>query len=244
MVGFVLVSGLGSKRCGVNGVIQSSFVCKSVSTVQGVRYKKLLNNRRNVIPTAQFNYNIYQDGSERAKRTVGSGDRSVVVRKPLGLVLEEGQDGMVFVAAVNKGGNAAETGMINVGDIVVAVSASFGDEVWSTRGVGLERVLTSIKVRSGDFVTLILESATEVQAKKDAAINSAGERRDKARDEFGEREVLNPVTWTAMGNSEDESLRAELENEENSAAEDNGLVLYGSVAIGLAVILLILALSR
>ena len=139
---------------------------------------------------------MYQDSADRSKRAVTTADRSITVQKPLGLVLEEGQDGMVFVSEIDPDGNAAGED-INEGDIVVAVSATFGDEVWSTRGVGLDRVLKSIRIRSGQFVTLVLESADQVKERKDFAVQSAQERRQSAREKFGEREVLNPVTWTA-----------------------------------------------
>jgi NACalpha-BTF3-like transcription factor len=37
-------------------------------------------------------------------------------------------------------------------------SATFGDQMWSTRGVGLSRVLAAIRVRAGPNVSLVLES--------------------------------------------------------------------------------------
>lgn len=152
-------------------------------------------------PVAQYNYNIYQDSSDRSKRTVGADDRTVSIRKPLGLILEESQDGMVFVAEIDPEGNAAEEEDLSVGDIVVAVSATFGDEVWSTRGVGLDRVMKSIKVRSGPFVTLVLETPDQLAAKKVTAMANAADRRDKTREKFGSPEVLNPVSWTKQQES-------------------------------------------
>lgn len=154
----------------------------------------------------QFNYNIYQDVEDRSKRNVADSDRSVVIQKPLGIVLEEGQDGMVFVAEVDPEGNAADTGEVNEGDILVAVSATFGDEVWSTRGVGLDRVMKSIRIRAGDFVTLVLESPAELSQRKDFAARQAESRRKEARDKFGEREVLDPVSWTSVKPTSDNSL--------------------------------------
>ena len=37
-------------------------------------------------------------------------------------------------------------------------SATFGDEMWSKRGVGLTRVLAAIRVRAGATVKLVFES--------------------------------------------------------------------------------------
>lgn len=151
--------------------------------------------RRRSAPVAQYNYNIYQDNEDRSRRIVGDDERAVSIQKPLGLVLEEGQDGMVFVANVDPNGNASRVENVNEGDIVVAVSATFGDEVWSTRGVGLERVMKSIRVRSGDYVTLVLETPEELSQRKDQSTKEAEARRSMARDSRGERQVINPVTW-------------------------------------------------
>lgn len=57
-------------------------------------------------------------------------------------------------------------------------SATFGDEMWSTRGVGLTRVLAAIRVRAGPTVKLVLESPTAY--KKKAAMTTA---QRKAADE-------------------------------------------------------------
>lgn len=46
------------------------------------------------------------------------------------------------------------------------ISATFGEELWSTRNVGLSRVLSAIRIRAGDSVTIVLESAKEGVAKK------------------------------------------------------------------------------
>ena len=36
---------------------------------------------------AQYKYNIFQDGSDRAKRLVSSEERYAIIQKPLGIVL-------------------------------------------------------------------------------------------------------------------------------------------------------------
>jgi len=55
---------------------------------------------------------------------------------------------------------------VKEGDIVTMCSATFGDEMWSTRGVGLTRVLAAIRVRSGATVNLVFESPTQYQKKQ------------------------------------------------------------------------------
>ena len=44
-------------------------------------------------------------------------------------------------------------------------SATFGDDMWSTRGVGLTRVLAAIRVRAGPYVKLEFESPNAYQKK-------------------------------------------------------------------------------
>ena len=59
-------------------------------------------------------------------------------------------------------------------------SATFGDEMWSTRGVGLTRVLAAIRVRAGATVKLALESPSEYQ-KKRALTTKEIEAREEAQ---------------------------------------------------------------
>jgi hypothetical protein len=54
---------------------------------------------------------------------------------------------------------------VKEGDIVTMCSATFGDEMWSTRGVGLSRVLAAIRVRAGPTVKLVVESPTGYKKK-------------------------------------------------------------------------------
>lgn len=47
--------------------------------------------------------------------------------------------------------------MIFIGDRIAMASATFGDDMWSCRGVGLSRVLTTIRMRNTKPVVLVLE---------------------------------------------------------------------------------------
>lgn len=107
----------------------------------------------------------------RAARQVGPNDRVVELRKPLGLVLEEDERGNVYIVEILDGGNASRKKTINVGDKISFVSATFGDQIWSAKGVGLSRVQSAIKLRSGPFVKLVLETSKEGAKKmqRDAA---------------------------------------------------------------------------
>lgn len=116
---------------------------------------------------------VRNDAEAKANREVrkaSAADRMVELRKPLGLTLDEDKDGNVFVKEVEKGGRAEKSGMVFVGDIVTMSSATFGDDMWSCRGVGLTRVLSTIKVRNTKPVRLVLEAKTPEEEKKRRAI--------------------------------------------------------------------------
>eukprot|EP01038_Epipyxis_sp_PR26KG_P003974 gene3974-5694_t len=108
--------------------------------------------------------------ANREMRRASPDDRMVELRLPLGLDLDEDANGNVFVKSIDKGGRAEKSGVVFVGDIVAMVSATFGDDLWSCRGVGLSRVLAAIKVRNTKPVTLVLEAANEQEEKKRRAI--------------------------------------------------------------------------
>jgi len=101
----------------------------------------------------------------RAARSAGSGDTVVELQRPLGLILNQDNNGNVYVETVAPRGNAARSGKVKEGDIVTMCSATFGNEMWSTRGVGLTRVLAAIRVRAGSTVSLVFESPTQYQKK-------------------------------------------------------------------------------
>lgn len=104
--------------------------------------------------------------ANREMRKAGADDRMVEIKMPMGLVLDEDADGNVFVKEIDKGGRAEKTGKVFVGDRVAMVSSTFGDDMWSCRGVGLTRVMSTIKVRNTKPVKLVLEAATEAEEKK------------------------------------------------------------------------------
>ena len=108
--------------------------------------------------------------ANRAKRQADAGDRIVELRMPLGIELDEDKEGNVFVKKVEPTGRAAKSGMVFEGDYVTMVSATFGDDLWSARGVGLNRVLVSIKSRNTKPVTLVLEAKNEAEEKKRRAV--------------------------------------------------------------------------
>jgi hypothetical protein len=95
--------------------------------------------------------------ANRAARSVGGDDRVVEILLPLGMELAEDSEGDVFVKSIEPNGRAAKTGKVFVGDRLTMVSATFGNDMWSARGVGLGRVLSAIKVRNTKPVRMALE---------------------------------------------------------------------------------------
>lgn len=116
----------------------------------------------------------------RASRSAGIDDRVIELRRPLGLVLNEDASGNVYVETIAPKGNAARTGDVREGDVVTMCSATFGDQMWSTRGVGLSRVLAAIRVRAGPTVKLVFESTKETK-KKSRNSSKAKEAAEDAR---------------------------------------------------------------
>lgn len=146
---------------------------------------------------------------------------------------------MVFIAEMDPDGNGAQSGEVFEGDIVVAVSATFGEEVWSTRGVGLDRVMKSIRIRAGDFVTIVLESPDQLSERKSFAARQAEFRRSEARDKFGERDVIDPGTFAKVPQATyeygdpaqteiDEKLKEKLKSEISAPYEQNWILWVGA----------------
>jgi len=137
-------------------------------------------------PPSSTALNLGDDNDEnflrwnRQKRQATVGDRKVELKRPLGIVLEEDENGNVYVDAVAPRGNAARTGMVKKGDIVTMCSATFGDQMWNCRGVGLTRVLAAIRVRAGPNVSLVFES-TDEKADQWKTTAKAMEKAEEAR---------------------------------------------------------------
>lgn len=134
--------------------------------------------------------------ANRAMRQAGADERTVEIKMPLGLELDEDQYGNVFVKSIEKGGRADKTGKVFVGDIIAMASATFGEEMWSCRGVGLGRVMSTIKMRNSKPVRLVLEAADEQEEKKRRAIafaevSEAQKIIDKQKEEELLKDMLN-----------------------------------------------------
>lgn len=126
----------------------------------------------------------------RASRSATSGDNLVELRRPLGLILDEDDYGNVFVKTVAPKGNAARTGLVKEGDLVTMCSATFGNEMWSTRGVGLTRVMAAIRVRAGPTVSLVFENPNQRQLKGEEVARQAEAAREARERAQAKRDML------------------------------------------------------
>ncbi|GAX15276.1 hypothetical protein FisN_1Hh713 [Fistulifera solaris] len=134
----------------------------------------------------------------RASRSAQDGDNVVELVRPLGLILKEDEQRNVYVETLAPKGNAARSGKVKEGDIVTMCSATFGNEMWSTRGVGLSRVLAAIRLRAGSTVSLVFETPGEYK-KKQALTNKEIQQREEA---------------ARAAQAKKDSLLKELENDE------------------------------
>ena len=113
-------------------------------------------------------------------RNAPPGSRVVAFRKEnaatqglqLGLKFRESFGKSVYIDAILPGSQAArleQQGKLQKGDEIVMVSATFGDEMWSSRGIGKQRLEKSIAVRQGQTIKFVVEASDDnSKAKKKA----------------------------------------------------------------------------
>ena len=113
-------------------------------------------------------------------RNAPPGSRVVAFRKEnaatqglqLGLKFRESFGKAVYIETIIPGTQAAnleKQGKLQKGDEIVMVSATFGDEMWSARGIGKQRLEKSIAVRQGQTIKFVVEASDDnSKAKKKA----------------------------------------------------------------------------
>ena len=73
----------------------------------------------------------------------------LAVCRRLGIVFARSREGDVYVAGLQRSGNAARSGLVLPGDILRKTSAVFGDDLWDVEEYG--RVIHAINSRYGDY---------------------------------------------------------------------------------------------
>jgi len=111
-------------------------------------------------------------GQELNKKEVGTKSqreadmatsRLVECSKPLGVQFEEKDGGDIYIKAVDPASDAYDQG-VRAGAQLVMVSATFGDEMWNTKQVGMTQLMTVLNSRFGNTITLALEKENKAAA--------------------------------------------------------------------------------
>jgi len=96
------------------------------------------------------------DVGTRSQREVDGSGRRVECSLPLGVEFEERDGGDIYIKSVEHGTDAWEHG-VRPGAHLTMVSATFGDEMWTTRKVGMSQFMTVLNSRFGATISLALE---------------------------------------------------------------------------------------
>merc|ERR1712134_217910 len=83
-------------------------------------------------------------------------------------------------------------GKIKEGDEITMVSATFGDEMWSARGVGKYRLEKSIAVRQGMTISFVVENRSDSDKKRLAQLDKEAEK-ERARVSRLQQQLQNEV---------------------------------------------------
>mmetsp|Transcript_135393 Transcript_135393/g.377146 ORF Transcript_135393/g.377146 Transcript_135393/m.377146 type:complete len:225 (-) Transcript_135393:84-758(-) len=95
-------------------------------------------------------------GTRSQRMADESTSRLVEVNMPLGLDFEERDGGDIYIKSVDPSSDAFEQG-VRPGAQLVMVSATFGDEMWNARKVGMTQFMTVVNSRFGATMKLALE---------------------------------------------------------------------------------------
>lgn len=97
------------------------------------------------------------DGA-RSAREVGADDKGRIVEcnMPLGIQFEERAKGDIYIKDVDQNSDAWDQG-VRPGAQLTFVSATFGDEMWNTKGVGMTQFMTVLRSRFGSTIKIALE---------------------------------------------------------------------------------------
>jgi len=142
------------------------------------------------------------DGARSAREAEGGEGRIVECGMPLGVEFEERGKGDIFIKEVDKASDAWAQG-VRAGAQLTFISATFGDEMWNTRGVGMTQFITVLRSRFGSTIQLKLENEKKdflegflqsLQPKKDPKKQKSQEQL-QAEFEKGEQDLEGKSFW-------------------------------------------------
>lgn len=144
----------------VHFVVQVAFVSGPVERARRSTHTQTRVSIFDGLPELSFDFG---GGKERADEPLSArtaqnvNGRVVEVNLPLGITFEEREAGNIYIKAVDPSSDAYKKG-VRPGAQLVMVSAVFGDELWTTRNVGMTQVQTVIQSRFGQTIELALEN--------------------------------------------------------------------------------------
>jgi len=141
------------------------------------------------------NYNI----PSQEKREIDDSDAKIIdVPLPIEFEWKEGNGGDIFVGEVPADSESAKLG-IKKGMKLVKVSATFGDEMWSARGVGMTQLKIAIQSRFGGSISLGFEKQGKKTGKfygnTDGGLDDEKAKRMAKMFDDGESELENKNLW-------------------------------------------------
>ncbi|CAE7153182.1 unnamed protein product [Symbiodinium pilosum] len=113
---------------------------------------------------------------------------------PLGVDFEERTGGDIYIKEVDKSSDAWAQG-VRPGAQLVMISATFGDEMWNTQGVGMTQFLTVLNSRFGSSMKLALakEDQNVLSAFLDAFKGKASESQGSPQEEERKQQNLEAI---------------------------------------------------
>ena len=118
---------------------------------------------------------------------------------PLGIDFEERDGGDIYIKSVDKSSDAYAQG-VRPGAQLVMISATFGDEMWNTRNVGLTQFFTVLNSRFGSTMKLALE-------KEDQSVLSAFMDAFAPKESVPELDEKKQADLEAVFDEEEEKLK-------------------------------------
>ncbi|XP_024528234.1 protein MET1, chloroplastic-like isoform X1 [Selaginella moellendorffii] len=113
-------------------------------------------HKKFILRTSPTNQPQISSSSSEDAPPPGCSRVKVELRKPLGMILEEDAAGNIFVAEVSPGGNAEKSGLVEVGDQLIATSAVVYADQEVYQGVTVRKGMQVVRlnVRGEKFETV------------------------------------------------------------------------------------------
>ena len=105
---------------------------------------------------------VVRAAADEDKPPAGCTRYSINIKRPLGLVLEEKKEGGIFVGEIVEGGNADKSGLVSVGDELIATSGVVFNSTQDYGGVSVKSGEETVRlaVRGEKFDTIMAAIAS------------------------------------------------------------------------------------